>query len=432
MVDALVSGASVERRAGSSPVLGTYNGGLTLLEKMVKSPFLFVNLKVDLIIFPLITTEFNQQRLDYLLSLYGMSKQQLLSHLNQGRVKKLTLEDIDGQEIKVSVLKRIDEIFHKGLPYYLDFTSLPIDRNSKVLFRKKRFHSSLTIEDKRIVDSFESLKSLLDGYRVLTDTESKEYNFKGTSSINEDPRLVADSMRSHLLPDNDIKDHKKYLQEIIKNLANLNVYVFEFIETWNKRDKSTIDGFYLDPNVIVLKRQKSYKREIFTLAHEIGHYLLGVEEVESLDMSRVDKSRVGNKVERWCNDFAFYLIAGKSVDELDKFNDYSEDLNDAIDKLSTTTHISRMAWYTKMAYENRMPIPKYHYIIKQLEDENEAKQQELKKELDNKPSSPRSPKPIISPLYLETMQYAYYNGLISESVFCEKLRIPKNKLEKYL
>ena len=27
MVDALVSGASVERRAGSSPVLGTYNVG---------------------------------------------------------------------------------------------------------------------------------------------------------------------------------------------------------------------------------------------------------------------------------------------------------------------------------------------------------------------------------------------------------------------
>ncbi len=149
-------------------------------------------------------------------------------------------------------------------------------------------------------------------------------------------------------------------------------------------------------------------------------------------MSRVDKKRKDNKVERWCNDFAFYLIAGKSVDELDNYHGYSEDLNDAIDRLSSATHISRMAWYTKMAYENRMPMPKYHYIIKQLEDENEAKQQEMKKELVNKSAAPRSPKPIISPLYLETMQYAYYNGLVSESVFCEKLRIPKNKLEKYL
>ena len=378
------------------------------------------------------TTEYNPQRLDYLLSLYGISKNQLLSQLNERRAKLLSLDDINGSEIKVSVLKRIDEIFHKGLSYYIDFSPLQIDRNSKVLFRKKRFHSNLTIEDKRIIDSFESLKTLLDGYRVLTETDCKEYQFKGFASIEEDPQVVADSIRGYLLPQKDIRDHKKYLQEIIGRLADLNVYVFEFVETWNKREKATIDGFYLDPNVIVLKRQKSYKREIFTLAHEIGHYLLGVEDVESLDMSRVDRNRIGNKVERWCNDFAFYLIAGKYVDELEKYHDYSEDLNDAIDRLSATTHISKMAWYTKMAYENKMPMPKYHFIIKQLEDENEAKLQETKKELNNKLAGARSPKPIISPLYLETMQYAFYNGLVSESAFCERLKIPKNRLEKYL
>lgn len=361
-----------------------------------------------------------------------MSKNQLLAQLNEGRIKLLSWEDINGPEIKISVLKRIDEVFHKGLSYYLDFSPLHIDPNSKVLFRKKRFHSSLTIEDKRIVDSFESLKTLLDGYRVLTETDSKEYEFKGFASVMENPRVVADAVRIHLLPHKNIKDHKKYLQEIINKLADLNVYVFEFVETWNKRNKSTIDGFYLDPNVIVLKRQKSYKREIFTLAHEIGHYLLGVEDVEALDMSHVDRNRIDNKVERWCNDFAFYLIAGKSVDELNGYHGYSEDLNDAIDRLSASTHISRMAWYTKMAYENRMPMPKYHFIIKQLEDENEARQEEAKRELNNKLTSPRSPKPIISPLYLETMQYAYYNGLVSESAFCESLKIPKNKLEKYL
>ena len=53
------------------------------------------------------------------------------------------------------------------------------------------------------------------------------------------------------------------------------LFVFEYIETWNKKEKTNIDGFYLKPNVIVLKHHKHYKREIFTLAHELGHCLLG-------------------------------------------------------------------------------------------------------------------------------------------------------------
>ncbi|MCC2780917.1 hypothetical protein LK518_16035 [Parabacteroides distasonis] len=53
----------------------------------------------------------------------------------------------------------------------------------------------------------------------------------------------------------------------------------------------------------------------------------------------------------------------------------------------------------------------------------------LLKRIQSRASAPR---PIISPLYLETMQYAYYNGLVSEASFCERLKIPQNKIDKYL
>jgi len=320
-------------------------------------------------------TEFNIERLNYLLMLYGMSKERLLSYLNEGRKRAFTLEDISGDEIKVSLLKKIDDIFKKGLSFYLDFSPIDTNQEAKVFFRKKKFQSELTIEDKRIVDSFESLKTLLDGYRVLTDTTNVDYPLKNTATIRVSPKAIADKVRDRLLPEKNITEHKKYLQAIIQKLADLNVYVFEFVETWNKREKATIDGFYIEPNVIVLKRQKSYKREIFTLAHEIGHYLLGIEDVEALDMSRVEHSRVTNSVERWCNDFAFYLIAGDAVNEL--------------------------------------------YKLK-------------KEELKQKQSRASVRRPIISPLYLETMQYAYYNGLVSEASFCERLKIPQNKIDIYL
>ncbi len=378
------------------------------------------------------TTEFNIDRLDYLLKLYGMSREELLSILNEDRKRQITPKDIEGPEIKVSMLKKIDEVFKKGLSFYLDFSDLDLDQNKKILFRKKKFYSDLSIEDKRIVDSFESLKSLLDSYRALTDTTDTEYPLKNTADIRELPRNVADLVRSRLLPEKKISDHRRFLRAMIEKLADLNVYVFEFVETWNKRERASIDGFYLEPNVIVLKRQKSYKREIFTLAHEIGHYLLGVEDVEALDMSRVEHRRATNKVERWCNDFAFYLIAGDAVNVLDPFKDYSEDLNQTVEELSATTHISRMAWYTKLAYEEIIPLSHYNHIIRQLEEENEERQRQIKEDQKLGQSKPVAPRPIISPLYLETMQYAYYNGLVTEASFCDHLRISQTKIDKYL
>ena len=378
------------------------------------------------------TTQFNKERLDYLLALFSRSKDELLSSLNEGKKKAVTLKDIYGEEIKISLLKRIDEIFHKGLSIYLDFTPIDLNQKAKIFFRKSRFQSVLSMEDKRLVDSFETLKSLLDGYRTLTDTFTSEYQLHNSFTIEHSPKDVADRVRDMLIPAKNIKEHREFLKKMITKLAEINVYVFEFVETWNKRERATIDGFYLDPNIIVLKRQKSYKREIFTLAHEIGHYLLGVEDVEALDMSKVEKNRISNKVERWCNDFAFYLIAGDAVNELDKYNFYSEDVNFTIEELSRTTHISRMAWYTRLAYNKIVPMPYYRGIIRDLQEEQEEKQNEKKEEQKSKSSNARAPKPIVSPLYIETMQYAFYNGLVSESSFCEHLRISPKQIDKYL
>lgn len=378
------------------------------------------------------TTQFNKERLDYLLALFSMSKDELLCSLNEGRKKQISLDDIYGVDIKISLLKRIDGIFHKGLPFYLDFTPIDLNQKTKVFFRKSRFQSVLSLEDKRIVDSFESLKSLLDGYRILTDTDIHEYKLHNSFTVERNPKEVADQVREVLIPKRDIKDHREFLKKLIANLAEINVYVFEFVEAWNKSERATIDGFYIDPNVIVLKRQKSYKREIFTLAHEIGHYLLGVEDVEALDMSKVESNRISNKVERWCNDFAFYLIAGEAVRELDKFRFYSEEVNFMIDALSESTHISRMAWYTRLAYNKIVPMSRYRGIIRELEEEQAEEQRKRKEERKNDSSNARTPKPIVSPLYLETMQYAFYDGLISESTFCEQLKISPNKIDRYL
>lgn len=131
--------------------------------------------------------------------------------------------------------------------------------------------------------------------------------------------------------------------KMIEKIADHGIFVFEYIETWNKKEKTNIDGFYLKPNVIVLKHHKHYKREIFTLAHELGHCLLGIEEVESVDMMDISAQTSYSDVERWCNDFAYQFIMGQEAETLaniacvDSRNDYCIDLFKAI---SARTHIS--------------------------------------------------------------------------------------------
>ena len=123
-------------------------------------------------------------------------------------------------------------------------------------------------------------------------------------------KQVAEEIRKQIYPGFN-KDRKAFLKSIITKLADNNVLVFEFVETWNKKEKANINGFYLAPNVIVLKRQKSYRRETFTLIHELGHYLLNFEEIDEKIGDDYSAYESLDKIEKWCNDFAYYFLIGE-------------------------------------------------------------------------------------------------------------------------
>ena len=150
---------------------------------------------------------------------------------------------------------------------------------------------------------------------------------------------------------------KEFLKGLISTFAENNILVFEFVETWNKKEKANIDGFFLTPNVIVLKRQQtSFRREIFTLIHELGHYLINEEEIEQLDISNFGNNKL-SAIERWCNDFAYHFLAGEfdeafeNIETADDRNDYHFDL---IKNISEKTHLSRIALFTKLLYQKKI------------------------------------------------------------------------------
>jgi hypothetical protein len=42
-----------------------------------------------------------------------------MTFLNQGRKKILSERDVFGNQIKISILKKVDSLFKKGLEYYI-------------------------------------------------------------------------------------------------------------------------------------------------------------------------------------------------------------------------------------------------------------------------------------------------------------------------
>lgn len=366
-----------------------------------------------------------------------MTVEELLMLINEGLKTPLNIEDIFSTEIKVNILKRIDKVFNKGLHFYLDPKSPEVSQDASIFFRKTKFGTELNIGAKKIVNQFEEFKISLSALSKLA-----ELNIERSLpvfTLSQDPKTVAKEIRKKLYPDfNPIP--KEFLRGLISTFAENNILVFEFVETWNKKEKANIDGFFLTPNVIVLKRQQtSFRREIFTLIHELGHYLINEEEIEQLDISNFGNNKLSD-IERWCNDFAYHFLAGEfdiafeNIETAVGINDYHFDL---IESISKETHLSQIALFTKLLYQKKISQNNYNSIKADFDEQYRIRQEEQnrQRELDKilgiqKGGS--TPKPMNSPLLISTIQTAFYEGVINEYEVCKTLNISPDKLEKYL
>jgi len=366
-----------------------------------------------------------------------MSVDELLSIISKGLKTAITQNEIIADEITISHLKRIDKVFNKGLHFYLDPKSPEVSQDASIFFRKFKFGVDLNIGAKKIVNQFEEFKISLSAIAKLAEVKL-ERKF-AVYNVNQNPKDVAFQIRKYLYPEfNSIP--KEFLRSLIGKLADNNILVFEFVETWNKKEKANIDGFFLNPNVIVLKRQQiSFRREIFTLVHELGHYLVNEEEVEEIDVQNLANIKL-NAIEKWCNDFAYYFLVGDyvtiidNIDKADGSNDYHFD---TIESISANTHLSRIALFTRLLFQKKLSQNNYNNIkadfdeVFKIKNEEERKQRELDKLRGIKPRG-TTPKPMNSPLLISTIQTAFYEGIINEYDVCKSLNIQPDKLDKYL
>lgn len=381
--------------------------------------------------------EININRMEHLLKLYRLSKEDILLHINQGRKNPIPGTEIFKSEIKTSLLKKIDSIFNKGLNYYIDPKQPQELKEESIFFRKDQFNAELSLGSKQRVTQFEEEKIALSALAKLSNLNLDR--ILPYYSVQDNPKEVALLLRTKLYPGKGF-GIKEFLKVFISKLADYNIAVFEFVDTHNKREKANVNGFYLSPNIIVLKRiQKALRREVFTLSHELGHYLLDVEEIDEIDEEFIANKSLSN-TERWCNEFAYYFLAGeydKEISKLEKAVSQNNFQDDAIVNLAKEIPLSKIAIYTRLVLLNKISHKDYNIVkdniyraFRDREDE-----QKLKKELDKEKgiiTTARSPVPIISPLVKKTLQSAFYEGIIGEREFCKRMNIKPEKIDSYL
>ena len=364
--------------------------------------------------------------------------EEFLMRISEGLKNPLTEQDVFGGVIKLAHLKRVDRLFNKGVEFYLNPRPITENREASIFFRKDSFSTDLNIGAKKIVAKFEDLKISISAISKLADVKLKRV--LPIYSLNDNPKDVATEVRGKLYPDEVNPFLRDFLKQLIARFAECNIFVFEFVETWNKKETANINGFYLKPNVIVLKRQqRAFRREIFTLIHELGHYLLNEEEIEKVEMTSMLKSDI-SRIEDWCNTFAYYFLIAEyrdmieNIDEADASNDYHFEL---VEKISKETHLSTLALFTRLLYTRKISRRDYQNVKNDLNNryqerlEKEKQQRELDKMAGVKRGG-AAPKPINSPLYVNTLQSALYSGVINEYDFCKSLNIKPEKIEQYL
>ena len=151
-----------------------------------------------------------------------------------------------------------------------------------------------------------------------------------------------------------------------------------------------------------------------------------------------------SQIERWCNDFAYYFLVGDydftiaNLEQASSPNDFHHDL---ISGISENTNLSTISLYTRLLLNNKISPADYKSVSDEILEsiKRREKLEKLAREIEKRKAEAQgrklkgaTSKPIQSPLFVNTIQSAFFEGVINEAEFCRRLNIKSDKIEKYL
>ncbi len=180
-------------------------------------------------------------------------------------------------------------------------------------------------------------------------------------SIEDSPHDVALMVRQKLGIDEIVQRKSKtayaFIRLIREKLEKEKLFNFQMsMPLGDARGFALSDNF---PKIIVINSKDSIEARIFTLAHELGHVLLGDTEIGTPDLGDT------NKNEKWCNGFASSLLLPPEIANLifeenrGKLTDY-----ETLNKLSKKYKVSKLMLLYNMVKLKFITSLDYEEIVK--------------------------------------------------------------------
>jgi Zn-dependent peptidase ImmA (M78 family) len=333
---------------------------------------------------------------------YRITPEELLAKLNKNRSRRLSKRNIFARRMKVSLIEEIDELFNKGIFFYIDPDPFSEKAASSYFFRRRKFNGELKFGDCWRLHQLDHEMALIRGTMILSGQKIKPELERLAPTVNA--KKAAQNIRRRLRLDEaaKCKSDRGFLRFFISQLAEEKIMVLEFLEQRDPFKKTTIEGLFLSPNNICIKRQQhNLKREIFVLAHELGHYLLDKEEIDQNPPAPANKKL--REIENWCDTFAFYLLAGEAAAKLPALFSRKPSVdNPRIQALSNSLRIGKEEIYDHLLQNKKIGKAAHANLRQALAADRKTDEDGAKVKL------------IYSPLLEAIYRNAYLEGSIEE------------------
>jgi Zn-dependent peptidase ImmA (M78 family) len=296
--------------------------------------------------------------LEYAIDVSGYSKEFLAEKIKKKK-KSFTLDYLKGilsgeNHPLFSDLEKMDHFLKRGLPFF--FLEFIPEEEKKLEYRKKDSTKGLEPKTEVTLREFnylrEEIKYFLDVEGTPIHRRIKEFSiFNNPLKVAEEFRNLFDYSRENFEKASP-KEVFDYLREKIEELGAFvfkNYYQTEFLDD-NLRGCIFLGNDL--PPLILINSNDNKNAEIFSLLHEFAHFLLNKEEVDTIELT----GDIQNKVEVWCNEFAFSFLISYEDSREEEFEKKNKDLLIAPDNLKNLSEKYKTSKFALMFHFFRRNI----------------------------------------------------------------------------
>lgn len=268
--------------------------------------------------------EVNPELIEFAIDRSGLSQEELVSAIsNRFESKYFDMKHLksilEGKKHPYySDLNKIDAFIKRGIPFY--FLPKPPVENILPSFRIKNNNARLSPNMEIKLREYESLREEIN---ILMKEDKKPHKrHVNVYTKHDNPTDVADYFRKRFeynkydVIKNNVKDVFEFIR---RNIEYLDIFVFKDSLNYNLSGIIFLQNKL--PPLILMNSNEDKAREIFTLLHEFGHYLLNSEEVDAENTNL----QHDEDIEFWCNDFAYHFLMNKEIEEKENFSSSNKD-----------------------------------------------------------------------------------------------------------